>query len=196
MIALAIGAAGEAVSPVKVTSISPNGWITAVVGAIGILLGSGGVYGIFKGLALMVSEKNKRAQIDNDAAAVVRKEMLEISDRQQKRIDDLERAGLEERRKSAEDMAALRMDHAKEMAAIRLAHAEEMAALRDRHEKEMRALRDEIMGAQRDLIQSQQSSGRMASVGTPSKAVKRAVDSGLGEALDKAFSLPGTDGEV
>jgi hypothetical protein len=167
---------------------SPTTTISAIQAIITVLLGGGGLYGIARGVALLWRIANDRAKQDNDAAAAVRKEMMEISDRQQKRIDDLEKSGREERAHFDREMAELRKAHAEEMARLRLAHSEEMALQRRIHEDEMRKLRDEVIGINRQAIARDQSAGRPTVVGNGKSAVSRATEN-FGQAL-RALDVP------
>lgn len=169
-------------------SWSPTTTISAIQAIVTVLLGGGGLYGIARGVALLWRIANDRAKQDNDAAAAVRKEMMEISDRQQKRIDDLERTGREERKHFDEEMASLRKAHAEEMARLRLTHAEEMAMQRRIHEDEMRKLRDEVLGIHRQTVARDQAAGRATVVGAGKSAVERAREQ-FGEPLQALKGL-------
>ncbi len=165
------------------SSISVNpGWTwTATIGAIQTVVLSGGfatlVWGMFKGISLLWQRNNESKKLDVDAAMALRKEMAEITERQQVRIDGLEAAGREDRKRFDDEMAALRK-----------AHAAEVAEMRGRYESEIRSLRDEIAGYHRQLIQWQQTSGRAVPLARP-KADAEAV----GDLLRSTFPTPEGD---
>jgi len=180
--------------PVDPSSIpvSPGWSPTTTVNALGVVLqalfGGGVLYGIARAVALLWRLANERSKQDNDAAAAVRKEMMEISDRQQKRIDDLEKAGREERAHFDKEMSELRKAHAEEMARLRLTHAEEMAMQRRIHEDEMRKLRDEVLGIHRQTVARDQAAGRPTVIGAGKSAIERATET-FGPAL-RSLGLP------
>jgi len=175
-------------SPIPVTpGWGPTTWVNIALTLLVAVLGSGGLWGIFRGVALLWKMNNESKKQDNDAAAGVRREMMEISERQQKRIDELEKSGREERGHFDRELAEIRKAHAEEMAAIRLAHAAEMASLREKHAEEMRALRDEVIGAHRNLIQAQQSSGKAVRI---SKSVPGQSNPELDALIDRMGDLP------
>lgn len=168
--------------PVDPSSIPVNpGWTySATIGAVQTVLiavlGGGGVWGIFRGIGLLWKQSNETKKLDNDAAISLRKEMAEITERQQKRIDGLEDAGREDRKRFDDEMTALRKSH-----------AAEVAELRGRYEVEIRGLRDEIAGYHRQLIAWQQASGKAVSL---PPLVKPSADvSDIGEVLNSAFPV-------
>lgn len=181
MIALAVAATDTAVAT-KVVGVSANGYITAIVGVIVSFMGAGGLYGIFKGLAFMAEQKNNRAKIDNDAATVVRREMMEFNEKLQTRIDKLEETGRDDRKRFDEEMAN-----------VRRLHAEEVIAVRKGYEGEIRDLREEIVGLRRQMAQWQSTSGTAQSLSerAPTAAMKRVDASGMGGILREAFDVPG-----
>lgn len=149
--------------PVPVTTgWSPTTTVAAVQLIATVLLGGGGVYGIARGIALLWKMANDRAKQDNDAAAAVRREMMELNDRQQKRIDDLERQAGDERKR----------------------HADEMSALRHYYEGKLVALQNQVSALTHQLFIMQQGTGKPI-VLTPAKG-KLATDD-LAETLKAAF---------
>lgn len=186
MMLVALAEASESVIPIKAVGVSANGWITAIVGVIASIIGTGGVYGIFKGLALLHEQRNARAKLDNEAASIVRKEMMEFNAALQKRVDDLEKAGREERKRWDDEMAA-----------IRRGHAEEVISVRNGYEEEIRSLRLEIEGLRRQMAQWATSSQAAVELSktAPTATRKRLDNSGMGEILRGAFDVPGVGEE-
>lgn len=186
IITLALQASETAV-PIKAVGVSANGYITAIVGIVVSFMGAGGLYGIFKGLAFMAEQKNNRAKIDNDAAMVVRREMMEFNEKLQLRIDKLEETGRDDRKRFDEEMAN-----------VRRLHAEEVIAVRKGYEGEIRDLREEIVGLRRQMAQWQQTSQVATSLSerAPTAAMRRVDASGMGDILRDAFEVPGVGQDV
>jgi len=145
-------------------------------------LGGGGLWGMFRGIALLWKMSNESKKLESDAAAAVRREMMEFNAQLQKRIEDLEKAGREERKRWDDEMAA-----------IRKMHAEEVIQVRNGYENEIRGLRDEISGLRRQMAQWSQTSEAAVSLSrtAPTSALKRAGDAGIGDLLRKAYEVAG-----
>ena len=142
------------------------------------LVGGGGLYGIARAIALLWRMANDRARQDNEAAQAVRREMMEMNDKLQKRVDDLERIAREERRLHSEEMDLLRKNH-----------AEETLAIRSHYEKEIRAMRDEIGGLHRQMLQMQETSQAAIVLGpkAPTASGRKADEIGIGGTLRRAY---------
>jgi hypothetical protein len=111
-----------------------------------VLLGGGGLYGIARAIALLWKMNTESKKQDSEAAAAVRKEMMDISDRQQARIDALEKDATEERKR----------------------HGEEMMALRRHYEGELAQLRRQVAALTHQLIVMQGDTGRATKLAGPS----------------------------
>jgi hypothetical protein len=175
----AAGAAGVPVSP----GWSPTTTFSAINTILTLVIGGGGLYGVARAIALLWKMSNDRAKQDNDAAATVRKEMLDLTDRLQSRVDTLEKNGTEERTR-----------HAAEVEKIRKDHAEEMLGVRRHYESEIKSLREEIKGLHSQMIQMQRSSGAAMELGkrAPTTARKQISDSDIDKVLQEAYKIKGT----
>ena len=162
--AVVVELSAAAAQAVPVTNV---GWTnTATVSAIQTivvtLLGSGGLYGLFRGVALLLKIANQRAAQDDSRDAQVRREMAELNDKQTARIEKLEAEIRDERRRCDEEVAGLRKEHA----------------------EEVRELRAQIDAMQRIILQWQISTGQMLSL-PPGSAPK------AGEAIERLAQIKG-----
>ena len=147
-----------------------------------LLLGSGGLYGIARGVALLWRMNNETKKQDTDAAAAVRREMMDLNDRQNRRIDTLEQALRDERKRCDEETDALRKAHISEMGQLRQLHAEEVRDLHVRME-----------GLHAQMVTMQQATGRAIQLGANApKAAARIPDPDTGANLRQAFGGPET----
>lgn len=134
--------------PVDAVPVNP-GWswtatLTVIQTVVIAVLGGGGLWGVFRGIALLWRMNNESKKQEADIAAALRKEMAEITERQQKRIDALEIAATEERKR----------------------HVEEMSAMRIHYEGEISNLRGQITRLTHQLFTMQQDSGKAVKMTT------------------------------
>ena len=156
----------EAVKEVAVP-VQPVGFSwTAIIGVIQTLvvaaLGGGGLWGLFRGIGLLLRILNERSKQDDEKDAALRREMAEQNDRLLARISKLETDISEERRRCDEEIAALRRTHA----------------------DEVRDMRAQIDGLQRVIVQLQISTGAVLNL-PATGAIKAA------ETLDRLDKLQG-----
>jgi len=176
----------EAAVSLPVQKMDPGWTWTATIQLVSLIFGTGIGGGLLwttaKGVSLLWQKSIDARKMDNDAAAAVRREMMEFNAQLQKRIEDLEKAGREERKRWDDEMAGLRK-----------LHAEEVIQVRNGYEGEIRALREEISGLRRQMAQWSQTSEAAISLSktAPTSAIKRAGDAGIGDLLRKAYEVPG-----
>lgn len=179
LFSLASGAAVH-VQPVGMSSAA---WVGVVQTIITAVFGSGVIYGMARGLALLWKMWNESKKLDADGAAAVRKEMMDLNDRQNQRISLLEK-DLRDERKRCDD----------ETDAIRKAHGEEMASLRKLHADEIRELHTRIEGLHRQMVQMQkyQTPESARTMNAPTTTARMGSDTqGIGEVLKQTYGIPG-----
>lgn len=126
---------------------TPTATVSAINGLITVVLGGGGLWGLFRAIALLWRIYNQRAEQDALKDAAFRKELAEQNDRLTARIEKLEGEVSAERRRCDEEVLALRRQHA----------------------EEVQGLRQQVEAMQRIIIQWQVSTGAM--IGVPASAV-------------------------
>ncbi len=169
------------------------GWTpTATIGVVQtfaiVIFGGGGLYGLARAVALLWRMWNESKKLDSDGAAAVRKEMMDLNERQTQLIVKLEDDLRDERRRCDDETTELRKSHASEMAQLRKSHVEEMRMLHER-----------IEGLHRQMVQMQRTTGQVIRQGANSPTTNSRIpsdSSGIGEVLRQTYDIPGTGDEI